>query len=125
MAKRGETLRAAETAFESARVEVDRLRKALDDQRAARDQAMETLKGELVVAGQGMARLREKSQARGTVRRETDDIDRTLRGTEREFDDLRAATPGAWRGGAAGGGGAQPLRPTGRFGPVGDGPRRR
>jgi uncharacterized coiled-coil DUF342 family protein len=89
VAKRGEALRAAETAFESARAEVERLRKALDDQRAARDQAMETLKGELVVAGQDMARLREKSQARGTVRRELDDIDRTLRGVEREFDDLR------------------------------------
>jgi uncharacterized coiled-coil DUF342 family protein len=89
VAKRGESLRAAETAFESARAEVERLRKALDDQRSARDQAMETLKGELVVAGQDMARLREKSQARGTVRRELDDIDRTLRGVEREFDDLR------------------------------------
>jgi uncharacterized coiled-coil DUF342 family protein len=89
--KRVEALRVAETAFESARVEVERLRKALDDHRGARDQAMETLKGELVVAGQAMARLREKSQARGTVRRELDDVDRTLRGMEREFDDLRRA----------------------------------
>ena len=89
VAKRGEVLRAAEASFEAARQEVDRLRHSLDDQRAAREQAMETLKGELVVAGQQMALLREKSQARGTVRRELDDIDRTLRGMEREFDDLR------------------------------------
>lgn len=89
VAKRGEALHAAEVTFEAARTEVDRLRKALDDQRAARDRAMETLKAELVVAGQRMAELREKSQARGTVRRELDDIDRSLRGTEREFDDLR------------------------------------
>jgi uncharacterized coiled-coil DUF342 family protein len=87
--KRVEGLRAAEAAFETARADVERLRKALDDQRAARDRAMETLKGELVVAGQAMARLREKAQARGTVRRELDDLDRTLRGMEREFDDLR------------------------------------
>jgi uncharacterized coiled-coil DUF342 family protein len=87
--KRGEALRAAEAAFESARGEVDRLRKALDDQRATRDQAMATLKGELVAAGQDMARLREKSQARGTVRRQLDELDRTLRGMEREFDMLR------------------------------------
>jgi uncharacterized coiled-coil DUF342 family protein len=87
--RRVEGLRAAEAAFETARADVDRLRKALDDQRAARDQAMVTLKGELVVAGQSMARLREKAQARGTVRRELDDLDRTLRGMEREFDDLR------------------------------------
>jgi uncharacterized coiled-coil DUF342 family protein len=89
VAKRGEALKAAEAAFESARAEVDRLRKILDDQRAARDQAMESLKAELVVAGQSMARLREKSQARGTARRELDDIDHALRGMEREFDDLR------------------------------------
>jgi uncharacterized coiled-coil DUF342 family protein len=89
VAQRGEALRAAESAFEAARVEVERLRHALDEQRTARDRAMETLKGELVIAGQQMALLREKSQARGTVRRELDDIDRTLRGMEREFDDLR------------------------------------
>lgn len=87
--KRTETLRAAESAFEAVRSEVDRLRKALDDQRAARDQAMASLKEELVAAGQAMAALREKGQARGSVRRELDDVDRTLRGMEREFDDLR------------------------------------
>jgi uncharacterized coiled-coil DUF342 family protein len=87
--KRVEGLHAAEAAFEAARLDVDRLRKALDDQRAARDRAMETLKGELVTAGQAMAKLREKSQARGTVRRELDEVDRTLRGMEREFDELR------------------------------------
>lgn len=87
--KRVDALRGAESAFELARAEVERLRKALDDQRAARDRAMESLKGELVAAGQAMARVREKAQARGTVRRELDDIDRTLRGMEREFDDLR------------------------------------
>lgn len=89
VAKCAETLRSAEVAFEAARGDVERLRHALDDGRAARDQAMETLKGELVIVGQAMARLREKSQARGTVRRELDDTDRTLRGMEREFDDLR------------------------------------
>lgn len=89
VAKRTETLRAAEAAFESARAEVDRLRHVLDEGRAARDAAMEALKGELVVAGQQMARLREKSQARGIVRRDLDDIDRTLRGLERDFDMLR------------------------------------
>ncbi len=89
VAKRTEMLRAAEAAFEVTRTEVDRLRKALDDQRAARDQAMETLKGELVTAGQAMAALREKGMARGTVRRQLDEVDRTLRGMEREFDDLR------------------------------------
>ena len=89
MTKRVEALRAAEGAFETARADVDRLRKALEDQRTARDQAMESLKGELVVAGQAMARLREQAQIRGAVRRELDDLDRTLRGMEREFDDLR------------------------------------
>jgi uncharacterized coiled-coil DUF342 family protein len=89
VAKRSETLRSAETAFETARLEVDRLRNALDEQRASRDQAMETLKAELVVAGQRMAELREKSMARGTVRRQLDDIDHDLRSMEREFDDLR------------------------------------
>jgi uncharacterized coiled-coil DUF342 family protein len=89
VAKKGEALHAAEVSFESARAEVDRLRKTLDDARGARDRAMEALKAELVTAGQAMAQLREKSQARGTVRRELDDIDRTLRGTDREFNDLR------------------------------------
>jgi len=89
VAKRAAALGAGEKAFETSRTEVDRLRKALDDQRAARDQAMEALKAELVVAGQQMALLREKGQARGLVRRDLDDIDRTLRGMEREFDDLR------------------------------------
>jgi uncharacterized coiled-coil DUF342 family protein len=89
VAKRVAALRAAEAAFEAARDDVERLRKALDDQRAARDQAMETLKGELVVAGQAMAQLREKAQARGTVRRQLDDLDHALRGMEREFDDRR------------------------------------
>lgn len=89
VAKRAETLRVAEAAFEEARSEVERLRRALDDQRAARDRAMETLKGELVVAGQQMAQLREKSRERGAVRRELDEIDGALRGMEREFDTLR------------------------------------
>jgi len=91
VAKRGEALRTAEAAFESARSEVDRLRHLLDEKRADRDQAMETLKGELVGAGQAMARLREKSHARGTVRRELDEIDHSLRALEREFNDLRRA----------------------------------
>jgi uncharacterized coiled-coil DUF342 family protein len=87
--KRVDALHAAEAAFEAARADVDRLRKELDQQRAARDQAMSTLKDELVVAGQGMARIREMGQSRGNVRRELDEVDRTLRGLEREFEDLR------------------------------------
>lgn len=89
VAARREALRAAEASFESARVEVERLRGAMEVARAARDGAMGTLKAELVVAGQAMARLREKSQERGRLRRELDDLDRTLRGMEREFDDRR------------------------------------
>lgn len=87
--RRTDALRAAEAAFGTARDEVERLRKGLDDRRAARDQTMGALKSELVNAGQAMARVREKGQARGMVRRELDDIDRTLRGLEREFDTLR------------------------------------
>ncbi|MCI4353368.1 MAG: hypothetical protein L3K14_08340 [Thermoplasmata archaeon] len=89
VAKQREALRVAEDAFEAGRVEVERLRRVLDEMRAARDHAMESLKGELVVVGQHMARLREKSQERGIVRRDLEEIDRTLRGMEREFDDLR------------------------------------
>jgi chromosome segregation ATPase len=89
VAARGEAVRTAEARFESARAEVERLRKALDDQRAARDKAMGSLKEELVVAGQAMARLREKNQARGLVRRELDEVDQALRGLEREFELLR------------------------------------
>ena len=89
VAKHREALRVAEETFEAGRVEVERLRHVLDEHRATRDRAMEALKAELIVAGQHMARLREKSQERGTVRRELDEIDHTLRGLEREFDDLR------------------------------------
>jgi len=89
VAQQAATLKEAEAAFEAARADVERLRHALDEGRSVRDQAMESLKGELVHAGQQMARLREKSQERGKVRRELDDVDRTLRGMEREFDTLR------------------------------------
>ncbi len=89
VAKKTEALRQAEAAFEAARGEVDRLRKALDEGRSARDQAMETLKGELQSVGQQMAQVRAKGQERGRVRQELDDVDRTLRGLEREFDTLR------------------------------------
>jgi uncharacterized coiled-coil DUF342 family protein len=84
-----EALRVAEEAFEAARVEVERLRAQLDGQRVERDRAMGALKDALVAAGRQMALLREKAQARGVVRRELDDIDRTLHGLEREFNDLR------------------------------------
>ncbi|MCI4347936.1 MAG: hypothetical protein L3J97_04880 [Thermoplasmata archaeon] len=89
VAKQRDALRLAEEAFEGGRVEVERLRHVLDEMRTARDQAMEALKAELVVVGQHMARLREKSQERGSVRRDLEDIDRSLQGMEREFDDLR------------------------------------
>lgn len=89
VAKRSETLHAAETAFETARADVERLRKALDEGRVARDRAMDTLKGELQSVGQQMAQLRAKGQERGRVRQELDEVDRTLRGLEREFDTLR------------------------------------
>jgi uncharacterized coiled-coil DUF342 family protein len=89
VALRAQALRAAEASFETARGEVERLRKALDELRSVRDQAMVDLKEELVAAGQAMARLREKSQARGIARRQLDEVDRTIRGLEREFDSLR------------------------------------